>query len=468
MTETTSKQAAGMAGCSLKYGSGRNTFTVVERDSRLVGEGCMFVGIAGNNTDGNRFAASAYDRGCRVFMMSSEREAEGLVASRADADIILTEDPVRSLQLLARSYIAGKKNLIKAAVTGSTGKTTTKEMLSAIFSVKYRTISNVGNYNNEIGLPLTALRVEDDTEAGVFEMGMEALGEIRTLADIIRPDIAAITNIGVSHLEKLGSRQNIMKAKMEITSYMDENSVLVINSDDDMLSTLGGDAPYELLRAGRGAADGAGTGSNFITISDVRDFGTGGISFKLTAKGETAEFTLSMPGVHNAWNASLAAACGLKYGISLEESAKALNSLENTGSRLKVKKAEHITVIDDTYNASPDSMRAALDVLGGASGGRRAAVLGDMLELGPDTDLFHREIGKYAAAKADVLLTVGEKGALISEGASESGLAARHFADVDSLLSELGGVIARGDTVLVKASNSMGLNRVSDFLIEHF
>lgn len=464
MKEITAAQAASYAGGTLFCGPAGNTAVTVERDSRLTGEKSIFVGLKGEKNDGNDFAPAAYENGCRIFLLSSEKVARHMAEEHDDASVILTEDTLKAMQLMAKNYLADLR-LIRVAVTGSVGKTSTKDMMYRIFSSKYRTVCNFENFNNHIGVPLTAFRVEGDTQAAIFEMGMNHSGEIRILADIVRPETAAITNVGTSHIGNLGSRDNIMKAKMEITGFMDSSSTLVYNADNDKLSELNG-KPFIFRTLPTGTeAD----GRDGVKISDVVSLGERGIRFRLSCREESCEFELPLPGIHNAHNAAVAAACGLVYGISLKESAEALTSIQSSAVRLNITEAHGIQVINDTYNASPDSVRAAVDVLKERSAGRRVAVLADMFELGDASDEYHRSIGAYAAEKGiDVLVAIGLNARHIAAGAAEKMGHDRvfYFPDSENFMKNAHEIIRKGDAVLVKGSHGMAMNRVAGFLTE--
>lgn len=476
MEKITAAEAAGLAEAELTHGPGGNEADRVERDSRSAGPGSIFIALKGEKKDGNDYVSSAYENGCRVFLISSEKAA-GELAVHEDASVIMTDDTLRAMQIMAKNYLA-KFDIIKIAVTGSTGKTTTKDMLNCMFSYKYKTVCSFANYNNHIGVPLTAFDVDSTTEAAVFEMGMNHMGEIEVLADIVRPDIACITNIGVSHIGNLGSRDNIMKAKMEITSFMDENCTLVYNADDDKLAQLADtDTKYKKLACGENA------GQDGVILLQLSDFGENmvayapgegaeeGITFILRYNKENMMFSLPLPGAHNASDAAVAVGCAVTAGMDIMDCSEALMHIELTGSRLSVRRSGGLRVIDDTYNASPDAVKAALDVLSDASGNRRVAVLADMLELGGMSDEFHREIGKYAVEKGvDVLCTVGENAAHIAEGAEKargnSNIEVLQFGSCEEFVSGADGIIRDGDVILVKGSHSMHMNDAVSHLLK--
>ena len=298
---------------------------------------------------------------------------------------------------------------------------------------------------------------EPDTEVAVLEMGMASKGEIETLARLARPDIGVITNIGVSHIENLGSREGILKAKLEVTCCFDENSTLIINTDNDMLTPENVKGNYKIVTVGTGE-------KCDYRIKDVCDFGDKGIEYTLCHDGKTYRVKLPVPGAHNAVNSSLAVAAAGILGISPETAIKGFEQAELTEKRLNIKKQGRIKVIDDTYNACPDSMKSALNTLMSTSieeGGRRVAVLGDMFELGNESQAAHLEVGQYAGEmKPDLLVAVGNDARYYAEGASALGedrvLLYEHREDFEK---EVSSIIKPGDVVLVKASRSMEMEK---------
>ena len=468
MKEITAAQAASYAKAPLFCGPEENTAVSVERDSKKTGEKSIFVALTGTKNDGNDFAPAAYENGCRIFLLSSPVMAERMKNHYEDASVILAEDSLQAMQRMAKNYLADL-DMIRIAVTGSVGKTSTKEMLQQIFSSSYRTICNRENFNNHIGVPLTAFLADEKTQAGIFEMGMNHSGEIRLLADIVQPQKAVITNVGTSHIGNLGSRDNIMKAKMEITDFMDSSSVLIYNGDNDKLSALEHEKTEYRRIAVKSSETGAKAEDGELLISDITDEGGEAVRFILSSETERQSFFLPLPGVHNAYNAALAAACGLTCGISLSRAAEALAAMENSTGRLLSERHGEITILNDTYNASPDSVRAAIDVLKSRKAGRHVAVLADMNELGGDSGKYHSEIGRYAADSGiDLLITVGEKAARIAEGASGrmNDEHIRSFDTSESFLKQSGKLIRPGDLILIKGSHGMAMDRVARRLAE--
>lgn len=463
MKKMKAKKIAGFAGGKL-IGPEDNFAEEVVTDSRKVDSKSIFIGLKGENSDGNDFAEAAYENGCRMFMLSSDAVISALTEAHSDAAVIVVEDTLKGMHQFAKNLIEDAE-IYRIAVTGSTGKTSTKEMLKCIFKSRYATICNHENFNNHIGVPLTAFQIENDTEVGIFEMGMNHSGEIKVLADIVRPETAVITNVGISHIGNLGSREDILEAKLEVTSFMDsEEYMLIYNADNDMLRELNGeDTDFDKVRVGiKGGKHGA-------VISDIEDHGEEGVDFTLTFSSDSVRFHLPVPGKHNVWNASLAIICGARYGINMRESAAALKKLELTGSRLNIQTSPAgVKVINDAYNASPDSVKAGIDVLMSLEGERKIAVLADMFELGDDSEDYHREVGKYAAENGvDLLIAVGEDSEETAAAAVKKLGEDRvmTFADADAFTKAAAGIFKSGDVVLVKGSHGMHMEKAAEFLL---
>ncbi len=480
MKKITTKQAAKGAKGQLVSGTGERQIGSVVIDSRQADESALFVAIKGEHQDGHIFADAAAKQGCRMFLLSREDVISQIRETYPDAEIICVDNTVTGLQELSRWYLA-QFSIIKVAVTGSTGKTSTKEMVAAVLSRKYTTVKNEGNLNNELGLPLTIFKVDDSTEAAVFEMGMSSFGEIHLLADLVRPDMAVITNVGTSHIEFLKTRENIMKAKMEIADFFDAKNTLIVNSDNEYLGlsaisryvaerhkedpSYKGD--FKLVTAGE-------IGTQTVNLFNIDDLGEEGITFEIISKGERQEFKLPLPGRHNAHNAILAAAAGLQCGVPLKDAAKALRSMASTSRRLVIEPVKGMKLIDDSYNSSPDSVAAGVDVLKHVSGQRKVAILADILELGEQSEELHRLTGKFAArGGAQVLIACGTEAKFMAEGAldwlksqEEEGTAPAvevlYFAEREELQKQLPELLREGDVVLVKGSNGMKMSLVAE------
>lgn len=422
-------------------------------DSRIAVEGDLFAAIKGENTDGHKYLKQVSDKGAAAVLISDEAFADD-----AECAVILCEDTTKGLQDIAKAY----RNMLSmkiVGVTGSVGKTSTADMVKAVCSVKYKTAKTKGNFNNHLGLPLTLLSFDPDTEVGILEMGMDKLGEIDFLASLARPDIGIITNVGMAHIENLGSRENIFKAKMEITNYFDENNILVVNGEDEYLSTLS-KAEYKIDKVGTKG------GCRFF-LYDVKDLGEEGIAFTFEYNEKTVKVAMPVYGLHNALNASLALSAGLELGVAPEDAAKGLAALEITDKRLSIKGKNGIKIIDDTYNASPDSMKSAIDVLVSTKGIRKIAILGDMFELGSMSESAHRDVGKHAAASGiDMLISIGNDSAYISEEAKSGIKEVKHFEDKETFYTVMDETIVSGDVVLLKGSNGMHMDQIVKKIME--
>ena len=423
-------------------------------DSRKAENGDLFFALIGDNHDAHKYLPQVAESGCCCAVISDKEQCpEGMTA-------VLVEDTTKALQQLSSWYLK-QLDIKKIAVTGSTGKTSTRDLTYYVCSEKFKTQKNVGNLNNHLGVPMTILSFDEDVEVGILEMGMDKFGEIDLLADIARPDIGLITNIGMSHIENLGSRDGIFQAKMELTHYFDESNVLIVARDDEYLNEEKIDGSYRLVTAG---CDG---NSNYI-ISHIDDFGAEGIQFNLEHNGQMQRFRLPVPGRHNAFNAALAVAAGAELGISMEEAARGLAKTQLTDKRLTVRGKNGIKIIDDTYNASPDSMKAAIDVLMKTRGIRNVAILGDMFELGEGSKVQHELVGRYAAQQnVELLVAIGEDSAEMARGAGEAGLEnVLYFKDKNAFFEEMDSIIETGDVILLKGSRGMEMDKIVKKIME--
>lgn len=417
----------------------------LEKDNRNVKTGDLFIAIRGENFDGHDFVSLAAKSGAVAALV--EREIPN-----CPIPTLRVEDTVRGLQEIAHGYRKEFSPLV-VGVTGSVGKTTTKEMIASVLSAKYNTLKTIGNYNNEIGLPFTICNLERGHEAAVIEMGMNHFGEISRLTRVTQPDIAVISAIGQSHIEFLGSKEGILRAKLEILEGLSPDGCAVLNGDDPMLWSLSGTLPFETIYYGvKNPAVQVFGAARIETLDQIR--------FTVREIPDT-EFVIHCGGIHNLQNAMAAIAVGKKLGLSPEELRRGLDLFENTGMRQKVIACGGKTIINDSYNANPDSMRAALQVLGDIKG-RRIAVLADMLELGEHAEDAHRELGRLAKEKADMILVTGSMAACVAEGAQ--GADVRIFDCADALADALRLIWRDGDTVLVKASRGMRLERIVEKL----
>ncbi len=456
MDRLTVEQIAKAVSGKIVSGDGRYEVSAVCTDSREAGADDIFFPLIGENFDAHKFIPQVVERGCKVIVMSDEKLAEDYT----DKDVILVEDTLLALQELAKWYIE-KLNIKKIAVTGSVGKTSTRDLVCAGMRKKYVTGTNRKNFNNQIGLPLTIMELTSDNEAVVLEMGMDRKGEIHRLVDIARPDVAVITNIGISHIEHLGSREGIRDAKLEVTDFFGSENTLIVNGKDDMLKEYDFPDRYNVIKVG-------GEGDSQY-VENIQDMGADGIAFDLFDGEKLHKVSLAQPGAHNAINVMLAVSACAQFGVSTEDVIDAAKNVAVTGNRLRVKEAGSVRIIDDSYNAAPSSMKSAIETLRNTKGGRKIAILGDMFELGSEEKRLHREVGQFAAGKGiDLLITVGELGKEISEGAKEGmpAEAVMHFDSRDKLTAAIGEIIRSEDVVLLKASRGMELEHVTEKIME--
>jgi len=425
----------------------------ITTDSRSIPSDALFVALRGERFDGHDFIK---DIAHTALCVVAEKETD------ADIPQLIVKDTVKALGLIGK---AAKERAVKAhslertvGVTGSVGKTTTKEFISCVLHQRYKTFCTPGNFNNHIGLPLTLCSMPYDTEQLVCEMGMSGRGEIDYLSSLCTPDIAVITNIGVSHIENLGSREAIREAKLEMVSHMAPGSLVILNGDEPLLRD---ERARELLEGKKVIYAGFDL-SNDIYPKDILS-GGGSVSFDVIYKDHDTRLTLPVIGDHFVLNALFAYAVGTECGIAPDEIRKGLGEYKTTGLRQKVYTKNNVRVIADCYNAGPESMEAALKVLGGFTQ-RKIAVLSDMLELGLMTNSAHINAGKQAArAKADELLLFGRNASLYKEGAILEGMkedSIRIFSNADELAEYLKLTVKPEDTVLFKASRRMRLEDI--------
>ena len=439
-------------------GSGDGSVLNVCTDSRLAKPGDLFFPLIGEKNNGHDYLAQVFERGCRSVIVSEPEKIpkRAFLSDGMQPDVILVENTTKALQDLAAYYLSTLPIKHKAAVTGSVGKTSTRDMMYYIASMKYKTGRNIKNFNNWFGLPLSILEFAPDTEAAVLEMGMDNFGQIETLARIAEPDIALITNIGISHIENLGSREGILKAKMEVTSCFDEDCTLIVNSDCDMLCRENVAGPYKLITVGTDE-------QNEYVVRDICDFGDKGIKYTLIHNDKSYIVNLNVPGAHNALNATLAIAAGEQMGIGIETSVKGLSEAQLTEKRLNIKEKDGIKVIDDTYNACPASVMSAITTLANTEGKRKIAIIGDMYELGSETEAAHAEVGRFAGRTGlDYVIAVGEFAKGYAEGAVSFLPDDRvlYCKDKQELMPKLDTLLAAGDVVLVKASRGMKMEEI--------
>ncbi len=425
----------------------------VVTDSRMVQKGDLFVAIKGENFDGDLFAQSALEKGACAVVVS--RLCDGVDPEKA----IVTADTKRALIKIGGIYRDGF-DIPFVGITGSVGKTTTKEFIATVLGEKYKVHKTEGNHNNEIGVPMTLIALDDTAEAGVIEMGMCGFGEIHDLVTEVRPAVGVITSIGVSHIELLGSRENILKAKLELLDGMEKGSPLFLCGDNDLLCTVKND-DYKIYRYG-------------ITNSDcdiiAKDIAQSGSSMKFVIVSPWGEYPATIPlvGMHNILDALAAFGVGCVMGVEPLKAAKALEKYVPVGLRQKVTRHNGMVIVEDCYNCSPDSLRAAaLALAASPCEGRRIMVVSDMLELGEKSRDMHRECGKFIARQEiDMLVGCGEETESTIQGAYSAGMErCKHYPDKETLCKELLRTMRAGDVIWFKASRGMKLEEVSGMLL---
>lgn len=443
--------------------------TSVSIDSRQIGKDCLFFCIIGERRDAHDFLPDVCDQGCHNVVVSDVAWAERM-KKRGDVNVILVDDTSSALMKLAKRYMDDWPDLIRIGITGSVGKTSTKEFIYSALKNSFRTGKTKGNLNSQYGIPLTVFDFEEDIEVAVIEMGAGYDSHMEDLSMIVRPDIAVITTIGTSHLEVFGTREKLLEEKLKITSGFGrkggaKKGVLIVDLDCDILTRQSvmdhSNGEFKLLTVGT-------TDDADYMLSEICDSGIDGVKCMLEVNGHQKtvhKMELPVIGAHNLVNAAEAVAAGSVLGVDAETAIEGFHELEQVGKRLETIRMDKYTVINDTYNASPESMKAALNVLSHSRGGRRVAVLGSMFELGDDSRELHYGVGAYAVkCGIDMLVTIGENAEAIADGARDvSGNDApeiHSFDDKQKALEEIKQFLRRGDLVLVKASRSMALEDV--------
>lgn len=432
----------------------QNIIKRVSIDSRDVDETTLFFAIKGERFDGHDFVKDVAEKGVGAVVCHKKVECS--------APVIYVDDTKDALLQLASYYKSTFSDLLLIALTGSVGKTTTKEMVACVMAQKGETLKTEGNFNNEIGMPRTLFRLEETTKNAVIEMGMDGFGQISVLTNCAKPDCAIITNIGVSHIEILGSRDGILQAKLEILEGLKKGSPVFLNGDNDKLSTVKLD-DYKVIFFG------IDNKNCDVLAEDIKEVG---LSTEFTAvKGDVRQkITIPTVGIHNVYDALAAFAVGLEYGISPENIAKGLENYAPSGMRQRIKEVNGVTFIEDCYNASPDSQKAGLNSLCKIAKGRKIAVLGDMLELGSFSEEAHRSVGEYAAeCGVDILYTYGKESEYMADSAAKAGLENVYsFNDKTELTNALINELHENDAVLFKASRGMKLEEIFESIYKQW
>jgi len=440
---------ADFADAHLRQGDATRLVTKVITDSRKVGEGDVFVALAGDKFDAHNFIPQVMAAGAAAVVVSRTEPSWGSDACA----VIEVKDTLLALQDMARGYRAWHQPLI-IGLTGSNGKTSTKDLTALIMGLKIQTRATLGNLNNHIGLPLTLLSLTEGDECGVVEMGMNHPGEIKTLVDIALPDAAIVTNVGMAHIEYMGSQDAIGWEKGTLPANVHAEGVVVLNANDKYTPLIARHCQATVFTAGTDAGD--------VRAFDLHP-GPDGTRFKLDFSGEVVETFLPVMGDHMVGNAALAACMGWAHGILPTEIAAALSSARLTGGRMETKTVQDILFIDDSYNANPDSMKAGLVTLASLkTPGKKIAVLGRMGELGIHAQSGHEGVGQFAGAlPLTAIYTVGDEAALITQAARAAGLAdTLNFPSHEACAAHLKKMLQPGDAVLLKGSRSAGMEKV--------
>lgn len=427
-------------------------------DSRKVEKNFLFIATKGERVDGHQFIPQVMAAG-----------AAGVICEREPVDIngpyILVEDSFQALKDIAE-YYRNQLAVKVVGITGSVGKTSTKEFISSVLSVKYHTLKTEGNFNNEVGLPLTILRIRKEHEVAVLEMGISDFGEMHRLSKMARPDICVITNIGECHLENLKSREGVLKAKTEIFDFMKENGYVCVNGDDDMLRSIGKINGKSTIIFGRNK-------NNKVYAEQIVSNGLFGSSARIHIKDKEFNVTIPLPGEHMVNNALAAACVGQLLLLNEEEIQKGIADVEPIGGRSHIMRLQKLVVIDDCYNANPVSMCSALDLLSTALT-RKVVIMGDMFELGENAIELHKKVGAHAVETGiDVIICIGELSKNIYDKACEetekrngSKEQLYYFKTRDEFLKKMSEIIEKDDTILVKASHGMVFELIVESLQE--
>ncbi len=426
----------------------------VETDSRTIHPGALFVPLVGERFDGHAYINSALENGAAGCFTARERESY-----LPGKFYIKVSSPLRALRDLA-AYYRTKFPIPLVGITGSVGKTTTKDMVAAVLGMKYKVLKTEGNMNSREGMPLTLLRLNKSHEIAVIEMGMSQAGEIDYLSGIAKPDVAVITNVGDAHIENLGSRENILKAKCEMFNHLKPEGAAILNGDDELLSALNGTLPFKTVFYGNAES------ADYRAV-DVRS--GEGSSIRCTAVTPRGEYEMEIPalGQHMIYPALTAVALGERFGLTREQILKGILQFEPTKMRMNVlRRGQNITILNDTYNANPQSMRAAIGVLSDSKSAFKMAVLGDMFELGSLAPALHAGVGEYLGKSGvNCLVAVGELSNHMAQAAEKAGVpAVFHCPDKGAAIPVLKDNVRPDSTILVKASRGMAMEELVEYL----
>lgn len=444
-------------GGKLLWGKPGINFYGVTTDSRKVTKDNLFIPLIGEKFDGHDYIEQCFNAGATVCLTSKQ------IPTVIGCSAILVDDTAKALRDLAAWY-RRKFDIPVVGITGSVGKTSTKDMVSCVLSQQYKVLKTQGNFNNEIGLPLTVFNIDYSHEAAVIEMGMSGFGEISRLTAIARPHIAIITNIGVSHIEKLGSQEGILKAKLEILEELDKDGLVVLNGDDPLLSSLKGKLSFRTVFYGMNV------GSDYTALN-YQPKGEQGTTFEISVNDCLYNVEIPVPGIHNVYNALAAIAAGIEMKIPMEIIINGIKQFSPGNMRQSIINHNGIKIINDAYNASPQSMQAAINVLQEISSDSRSiAVLGDMFEMGDMSKDMHYSVGDFIKnKKINYLVTVGQDSRMISQAVADYGNSQteiHHFENNKEALKYILGIVMPGDYILIKGSRGMKMEEIADGIMK--
>ena len=420
-------------------------------DSRKIESDWLFAATVGERVDGHSFIESCYEKNALCCLGEKPPVCE-------NQSYIQVSSTFQALKDISEYYRSTLKIPV-VGITGSVGKTSTKEMIASVLGVKFNTLKTAGNFNNEVGLPLTVFNIREEHEAAVLEMGISDFGEMHRLSKIARPDICVITNIGFCHLEFLGDRDGVLRAKSEIFDFAADGAKAIVNGDDDKLYTLTAREDLDVTTFGMDS-------KNTVYAKNVENLGLDGLRCDISTPAGDFSAHIHIPGMHMVYNALAGTCVGLACGLTLEEIKSGIENAQTISGRNNIIHTEKYTIMDDCYNANPVSMKASLDVLSTALG-RKVAILGDMGELGTDEAALHYTVGEHAAGKQiDLLLCVGTLSEEIVKGAKAVNpqMNAHLFATKEELLEKLPELLADKDSILIKASHFMQFEKIVNSL----
>lgn len=430
------------------------TVAQVETDSRSIDRGALFLPLEGERFDGHAYINAALEAGAAGCL--TQRERESYLPGKFYIKVASTHQALRDLAV----WYKNRFDIPVVAITGSVGKTTTKDMIAAVLGEKFNVLKTEGNKNNDIGLPLTMLRLGKEHEIAVVELGINHPGEMEFLSGIAQPDVVVMTNIGDSHIEAFGCRENTLKAKAEVFTHARAGAVAILNGDDPLLRALKGELP------GKVSLCGGGTGLDY-RASELESDWRSQVSCRVNTPRGSCRMDIPALGEHMIYPTLMAAAVGEHFGMTLEEIADGVHNFAPTKMRMNIlPRAENITILDDGYNANPQSMRAAIEVLDGYTGEYKIAVLGDMFELGPLAEVLHAGVGEFLGrSHVDCLVAVGELAKSIYDAAITSEVPeCYHFETKERAMLTLHDLVRPGATILVKASRGMEFETITEYL----